>query len=276
MNKLKLSIITVNFNNSNGLTETLKSIEQQSFCAYEHIIVDGGSTDTSKEVILEYEKRTSKLAYWVSEQDKGIYDGMNKGIQQAKGEYLYFLNSGDCLINDILQAVTLDGTQYVYAKTKLILPEKEISITPPNTLDLVFFLQDALPHQACFIHRSLFKHQEYSTKYKIISDWIHSVQSIILEGCSYKFLPLTVSICDGTGVSSNRTETQCERDRWLTENLPSSIYRSILELSEFKKSEFYSIIPILNKTRKFQKRAKKIILFLYHINNLFSSRHSPK
>ena len=103
MTQPTLSIITVNFNNNKGLIATLNSIKNQSFTSYEHIIIDACSTDGSKETIIKYSKETSHLAYWVSEKDSGIYDGMNKGIEHASGEYLYFLNSGDCLIKDVLR-----------------------------------------------------------------------------------------------------------------------------------------------------------------------------
>ena len=92
MNGPILSIITVNFNNNLGLLKTLESVSSQSFSSYEHIIIDAGSTDGSRETIIQYEKENPHLSFWSSEPDKGIYDGMNKGIDHAKGQYLYFLN----------------------------------------------------------------------------------------------------------------------------------------------------------------------------------------
>ena len=91
MKKPTLSIITVNFNNRNGLERTIQSIKSQTYTDYEHIIIDANSTDGSKEIILEYSQNTAHLTYWVSEPDKGIYDGMNKGIEHAQGEYIYLL-----------------------------------------------------------------------------------------------------------------------------------------------------------------------------------------
>ena len=84
---ITLSIITINLNNKGGLMKTLDSVNSQSYTDYEHIIIDANSTDGSKELILEYEKKNPHLTYWISEPDKGIYDGMNKGITRAKGEY---------------------------------------------------------------------------------------------------------------------------------------------------------------------------------------------
>lgn len=100
MRKPVLSIITVNLNNNLGLQKTLRSIQSQSYTDYEHIIIDANSTDGSLETIIKYTTETSHLSYWISEPDKGIYDGMNKGIAHAKGEYIFFLNSGDFLFDD--------------------------------------------------------------------------------------------------------------------------------------------------------------------------------
>ena len=88
MEQVTLSIITVNYNNNIGLIQTLESLKNQTFSSYEHIIIDAASTDGSKETITKYEKETSHLTYWSSEPDRGIYDGMNKGLKHANGEYL--------------------------------------------------------------------------------------------------------------------------------------------------------------------------------------------
>ena len=90
---MKFSIITINYNNVEGLRNTIKSVVNQTYTDYEFIIIDGGSTDGSVEVIKEY---ANIITYWVSEPDKGIYNAMNKGIEVANGEYLNFMNSGDC------------------------------------------------------------------------------------------------------------------------------------------------------------------------------------
>ena len=89
---MKYSIITVNYNNKNGLEMTIKSVLGQTCKDFEYIIIDGGSTDGSVEVIKKY---ASRIDYWVSEPDKGVYNAMNKGIRKATGDYLNFMNSGD-------------------------------------------------------------------------------------------------------------------------------------------------------------------------------------
>ena len=110
---MKLSVITINFNNRDGLRKTIESVVNQTFKDFEYIIIDGGSTDGSVDVIKEYADR---IDYWVSEPDKGIYNAMNKGIDVAKGEYCIFMNSGDCFyVNDVYENVfrELDGVDII-------------------------------------------------------------------------------------------------------------------------------------------------------------------
>ena len=102
------SIITINYNNAEGLRKTLASVASQTYAEIEHIIIDGGSSDNSVEVIREYESSLALSPHrpiasrlkWVSEKDTGIYNAMNKGIRMATGEYCQFLNSGDMLAAD--------------------------------------------------------------------------------------------------------------------------------------------------------------------------------
>ena len=93
----KLTIITINYNNLEGLKRTVESVINQTWQEFEYIIIDGGSSDGSAEYI---ESQSGNIDYWVSEPDKGIYNAMNKGIVIATGEYLLFLNSGDHLLNN--------------------------------------------------------------------------------------------------------------------------------------------------------------------------------
>ncbi len=95
-----LSIITINYNNAEGLRKTLASVASQTYAEIEHIIIDGGSSDNSVEVIRKYESSLASRLKWVSEKDSGIYNAMNKGIRMATGEYCQFLNSGDMLAAD--------------------------------------------------------------------------------------------------------------------------------------------------------------------------------
>ena len=90
------SIITINYNNSEGLRQTIDSVVSQTYHEYEYIVIDGGSTDGSVDIIGFF---SDKVDYWVSEKDRGIYHAMNKGVAQAHGDYCIFMNSGDSFYN---------------------------------------------------------------------------------------------------------------------------------------------------------------------------------
>ena len=98
---MKISIITVAFNEINGVENTIKSVLGQTYSDIEYIVIDGGSTDGTAEVIAKY---ADKLSYWVSERDGGIYFGMNKGLGKCSGDYVMFCNAGDELAaNDVVE-----------------------------------------------------------------------------------------------------------------------------------------------------------------------------
>lgn len=98
-----VSIITITYNASRWLERTILSILSQSYSNIEYIIIDGGSTDGTVDIIKQY---ASGISYWVSEPDKGIYDAMNKGLQKATGDYVWFINAGDSLYtSDTVQRV---------------------------------------------------------------------------------------------------------------------------------------------------------------------------
>ena len=99
INKPKISIITVVYNGEKYLEETIQSVINQTYDNVEYIIIDGGSTDGTLDIIRKYEER---IDYWVSERDKGIYDAMNKGIDVASGDGLIFLNAGDYFVGEVL------------------------------------------------------------------------------------------------------------------------------------------------------------------------------
>jgi len=116
---MKLSIITINYNDKEGLRKTIESVLSQTWTDYEYLIIDGGSADGSLDVIREYE---DKITYWISEKDNGIYNAMNKGIVKSKGAYLQFLNSGDYLVdNKVFENMTERRKQNIRMNRELLL-----------------------------------------------------------------------------------------------------------------------------------------------------------
>ena len=178
---MKLSIITINYNNAVGLKKTLDSVAIQTYTDFEHIIVDGASSDGSVEIIHEYESTlTSHLSgddkvrdfvggssplasrlKWISEKDTGIYNAMNKGIRMSSGEYLLFLNSGDFLIAaDVLEKVFENecSADILCARCNVSDNGKVIwTSNPPEKATFGTLYMVGLAHQSTFIRKSLFE-----------------------------------------------------------------------------------------------------------------------
>lgn len=238
---MKLSIITVNYNNLHGLHQTFESVLKQSCHEVEHIVVDAASTDGSVEEIQVYESRISStpiLLKWVSEKDNGIYDGMNKAIRMSSGDYLLFLNSGDVLSSpEVVKQISEANlvSDIVIGSVRLCKNGmiKDAYFTAPEHLSLYSMYLQGIPHQASLISREyLLKAGCYNIKYRISADWAFFLKAIILDNCSVQRIPLTICDYDVTGISS--TQTDClmeERGRIFREMFPPRIvedYESIL------------------------------------------------
>lgn len=201
---MKLSVITVNYNDRNGLLSTIHSVVGQSFKDYEYIIIDGGSTDGSVEAIRQ---NGEYITYWVSESDNGIYDAMNKAIKVASGDYCIFMNSGDCFFtNDVVEKVLplLDGTDIVYGNTHYTDGKIRYSKNEPDLFS--FFYVSCWCHQSTFIKTELLKKYLYDDSLRIVADWKFLLQTVIKDNCSYKAINLNISLYDATGISSTNKE----------------------------------------------------------------------
>jgi glycosyltransferase involved in cell wall biosynthesis len=194
-----ISIITINKNNKQGLLNTLQSIIGQNFDDYELIIIDGASTDGSKEIIGSF---AGKINYWVSEEDNGVYQAMNKGIDNANGKYCLFLNSGDILKNENSLSC-LCKTEYdediIYGNIE----QEGKTIIFPDTITLYTLRWGTLPHPATLIKKQLFHLTgKYNEQYKIASDWEFWLKAIIIKGCSYKHIDSTIAVVEQAGISA--------------------------------------------------------------------------
>ena len=234
----KLSIITINDNNADGLQRTIKSVISQTFKNFEYIIIDGHSSDKSIDVIKENE---NYFAYWCSEKDRGIYDAQNKGIQKAKGDYLLFLNSGDCLENDkVFENVFALSPKEDVLYGELIFDfgtHKKLS-NLPSMLTIQYLFRDNIWHPASFIKRSLFeKYGNYETNYKICADYDFFFKTIAIHKVSTLHLTFPISIYDTTGLSSNEESLKkidTERMQVHKHYLKEDEYAYLDNLSRFK------------------------------------------
>jgi glycosyltransferase involved in cell wall biosynthesis len=203
----KLSIITVNLNNKDGLLNTAKSVVDQTWTDYEWIIIDGGSTDGSVDVIKEYAEKTDKLVYWCSEKDGGIYQGMNKGIDKANGKYCWFLNSGDCayknttldeiFANEFDEDVVYGDIIIGREQKTLMVTEKEKRIYSPG-----FWFHDTFPHQATITKSNILKTLKFDPQWIIAADHLFFMKAIFHNNARIKKISAIFCIFDNTGTSS--------------------------------------------------------------------------
>lgn len=210
-----IDIVTINLNNRNGLKKTIESVVNQTYKdKINYIVIDGGSTDGSVDIIKQY---SDKIDYWVSEKDNGLYNAMNKGIDVLKNEYALFLNSGDYLSsNNIIESVyNLLDKDIVYGNEYKIGNGRIMRAKYPDRLDDNFFKRTALPHQSTFIRTSLLKENKYSEEYKLLGDWKFFREMIIVNGASYKHLDTFISYYGLDGVSTiNRSVHEKEKEEY--------------------------------------------------------------
>ena len=267
---MKLSIITINYNNAEGLRKTLASVAAQTYPNIEHIIVDGNSTDGSVDVIREYESTlasslspfASRLK-WLSEPDKGIYNAMNKGIRMATGEYIEILNSGDILaapdVTERMMAALASYSEQCERSTgEAELQQSDLpSILYGNMIkewpdgkrvkdtcgggdytpdSFYYFYRGTLNHDCAYIRKDLFeKYGLYNEEMKICSDWEWYVRAIVLGGEKTVYTNIDVTVFDMTGISEsdgkNRALIQKERREYLESILPAAVLRDYDMLS---------------------------------------------
>lgn len=258
---MKLSIITINYNNIEGLKKTVASISQQTYPNVEHLIIDGGSTDGAQQFIREH---ANCFSYWCCEKDKGIYNAMNKGVTRAQGEYVMFLNSGDCLAHEnVLQEIAseLTGEDIIYGDLIYQHPDGSLQTeTYPKNLDITFFFEKSLPHPSTFIRRERLKECPYDEELKIVSDWKFWIQQIVLQQASYKHIARPISIFQMGGVSSNLDNCNRERTFVLRQLFPGMLYSTLQTWCEWQQQPIYPIIKrLMSLNRRMQRRIKPLL-----------------
>lgn len=202
------TVITVVFNGENALAPTICSALGQSYRNFEYIVIDGASTDRTVEILRKYE---NSIDYWVSEPDEGIYDAMNKGIRQARGEWLYFLNCGDrfcdseVLARVASAAVCTDAPLIIgrvnYVRDNIAIKQFPTTVPEENTARALF--RSKFCHQAFFARRqSYIDVGGYDTHFPFFSDF-YAAYKIIRDRGGLNRIDVTVADFDGAGVSSD-------------------------------------------------------------------------
>lgn len=219
----KISIITVVYNAAATIEQTILSVVKQDYSNIEYIIVDGGSTDGTLEIIKKYE---DKIEHWVSEPDYGIYDAMNKGLTYATGDYIYYLGADDCLLapNSISQVVSFLQDN----------PEVDVLCASVMMVDTVYRIEkvyssnfseaDVLsgyntPHQGMFVRREILQKHRFDTSYHIAADYKNFLKFYLDQNIALKKSAMIVAYYANDGVSGNGSDAQRMEDvRALQEN----------------------------------------------------------
>lgn len=245
---MKLSIITINLNNVEGLKKTAVSIAEQTFQDFEWIIIDGGSTDGSVEAMSEYD---GIISFMVSEKDSGIYNAMNKGVSRASGDYLLFLNSGDCLSGpNVLESVFREqfAEDIIYGD---LLTEDNFGVIKEmkyeDTLSFHSLYRFSLPHPSSFIARHLLLKYPYDERYRIVSDKEFYIK-MALRGYSFRHISCFVSIFDNSGISSCNPQKVLEEDL----KMRNAIIPSCIRV-DYSEGRIGSLIELRRKYRIFGK-----------------------
>lgn len=208
---IKVSIITVVLNNRDSLKETIESVISQKYDGIEYIIVDGGSTDGTIELIKEY--YPSSIDKFVSEKDRGIHDAMNKGVDIATGDLVYFLNSDDTFYNEEVVSKVVESLRmspqfdYYYGGviSKNIFGSQSENLFLKKIPCQSLMLGQHIRHQSIFVRRELFDQLgKFNIKYRVnaVYDWECKLVKNQKRGY---FLDMVIAYYNETGFSSKGT-----------------------------------------------------------------------
>ena len=203
---MKVTVVTAVLNDAGHIEQTILSVISQTDIEIEYIIVDGGSKDGTLELIGKYKDKISLL---ISESDRGVYDAMNKGIKHSSGDFVYFLNSGDVLLNpSILSKIKLEELKernaIIYGNVVVAYGNIEALEKPrPFFNSKMKFKGIGICHQSMFFPGELIRNEKYDLSYKIAADY-DLVYRLWRKGTEFLYRDITIAKYDwGKGISSN-------------------------------------------------------------------------
>lgn len=265
---MKLSVLTINYNNSNGLQKTIDSVAIQTYTEFEHIIVDGNGYDEGVRIIQEYDyaQRISgqphPLIRWISEIYNGIYNAMNKGIRMCQGEYVLILNSGDSLVDEhVLERIipVLDGTDIVQGNAIEEYNGKLIQNRGYGRSEITMrdVLEGNFLHQASFCRKDLFvRYGYFDESYATMADKKFFMTCLGLHDASFKYVDIDVANFDVNGICSFKESRWCDNQKEEYQQLMKEIFSLRLktymdetrELEKLKKHKcIWSIVQMFIK-----------------------------
>jgi len=239
-----ISIIIATFNAEKSIEQTILSVINQSYTLIEFIIIDGGSTDKTVDIIKKYDE---KISYWVSEPDAGVYDAMNKGAKVSNGKWIYFLGAGDIMCNVLHKLVSnFTDTDIIYYGDVYKLDELKIydgHFTPYK------LAVKNICHQAIFYPASVFKKYNYDLKYRMLADHALNMRCSGDNNLGFKYLPVIVCLYEGDGLSALNLDYTFFNDKL-------SIIKSNFSMLVYYYASFRTMIAKILKKNQFNKGAR--------------------
>ena len=246
----KVSVITICYNAEKEIEKTLVSVLNQTYEKLEYVIVDGQSKDNTLEIInsvlSKYPNRDVKLS---SEPDNGIYDAMNKGIQKATGEWINFMNAGDCffhsrtleeMCSELCPDIDILRGNIIRKYPKFDVKSVGVTSQCPGIMDM---FNNTFHHQACLIRHLLFeKYGLYSLDYKLCSDWKFFYECVVINHVKSKYVDKTVALFSMDGASSeNALKYRMEQESFLIQVYGEELFVLLKELQAYRKVKVFSL-----------------------------------
>jgi glycosyltransferase involved in cell wall biosynthesis len=238
---MKVSLITVSFNSNATLRDTIESVRSQTYPELEHILIDGGSTDGTLELIQEYEHH---FAYLCSEPDRGIYDAMNKGLAQCSGDIIGILNSDDFyrhpqVIEQVVRCFQAHQTDTVYGDLEYVAPnnpEQVQRIWKAGPYRREAFLYGWMPpHPSFFVRRELYeRYGNFSLELRSSADYELMLRFLYKHGASAAYLPEVLVRMRSGGMSNQSWKHRLRANRedrkaWRLNGIRPPFYTTLLK-----------------------------------------------
>lgn len=262
----KYAIIVVTRDNADGLSRTLQSIRQLDYELKETIVIDGASSDNTMEVL---EANKDIVTRFVSEKDTGIYNAMNKGIGFVTGDYVVFMNAGDCfagsnvlsLVNDSDGDIIL-GSESYGGQVRMVKPQ----------MSLYDILSMGINHQAVYYRKEILQRYGFDESYRLIADLKSVVEPLAKDRATISCIPEILAVCEGGGLSQQRWKDIRKENQRIIEEVVEPFYKTdylrfsrinpemlddFAVLSAFR--SVYPFIRMLSKALRFLNRKFKHI-----------------
>lgn len=261
-NNPKISIITVCYNSVATIERTILSVIEQTYENIEYIVIDGGSTDGTLDVIKNYSERIDK---WVSEPDKGIYDAMNKGIKMATGSWIHFRNSGDFFlfkysIEQFFKKPVENHVGVIHGNC-IYFDESVYYEQQPTSISVSYKEEIPVLHPATFVRTILHKKRLFDLKYKSSADY-DFFYNCSKQGIVFEYRPQTIVAFEKGGFSSNWQRAYLEdcaikgKMKNTKKRIQVYLYLYIRQLKMDIKKRIYKLIPSLKNKREYLTNSK--------------------